>query len=73
MQKYAREDGVGEEHLEFQHSTGHWAIVAITTWDESLCTNLWGSVVGRAPVYYRRQIELLLLLVCLCGVGGDSR
>ena len=72
MQRYAREDGVGEERLEFQHSTGHWAIEATTTRDESLCTNLWGPVVGRAPVYYRRQIGLLLLFVCLCRVGGDS-
>jgi len=78
MQKYAREDGVGKERL-LNFSTrlykiGHWAIVvAITTWDESFCTNLWGPVVGRAPVYYRQQIELILLFVSLCGVGGDPR
>ena len=52
MQKYAREDGVGEEHfLNFSTSLykiGNWAIVTITTWDESFRTNLWGSVVDRA-------------------------
>ena len=78
MQKYAREGGVGEERLRnFSarlYKLGHWAIVvAITTWDESFCTNLWGPVVGRAPVYYSRQIELILLFVSLCGVGGDFR
>ena len=78
MQKYAREDGVGEERLlnfsTWIYKIGHWAIVvAITTWDESFCTNLWGPVVCRAPVCYRQQIELILLFVSLCGVGGDPR
>ena len=77
MQRYAREGGVGEECLlNFSpglYKIGHWAIIAITAWDESFCTNLWGPVVGRAPVYYRQQIELILLFVSLCGVGGDPR
>lgn len=77
MQKYAREDGGREEcfsHFStWLYKVGNWATVVITTWNESFHANLWALWWVERPVYYRQQIALILLFVCLCGVGGNSR